>query len=201
MAGMRKAYESAYLDLQGQQYPYMLLDQSQKGQLSPYRLFTNIFDRFPICYSVDGMKAYVIGAQDFELFFDVFSDKEKFTANERTEHKTKPKAVCPTKKSAETKKSTNVNSKRDEPKIKESEKETANIEWGSDSEWGSDFESTGPTELREPTESDFEPTEPTGLKRRSDSPDQSESNRKRERSGDSVDERELIRRRFEETLY
>ena len=38
MAGMKKAYDSAYLDLQGEKYPYMLLDQSQKGQLSPYRL-------------------------------------------------------------------------------------------------------------------------------------------------------------------
>ena len=32
MAGMKKAYDSAYIDLQGQKYPYMLLDQSQKGQ-------------------------------------------------------------------------------------------------------------------------------------------------------------------------
>ena len=82
MAGMKKAYDSAFMDLQGQKYPYMFLDQSQKGQLSPYRLYTNIFDRFPICYSVNGMKAYVIEAQDFELFFEVFSAKERFTANE-----------------------------------------------------------------------------------------------------------------------
>ena len=40
MAGMKKAYDSAVLDLQREKYPYMLLDQSQKGQLSPYRLYT-----------------------------------------------------------------------------------------------------------------------------------------------------------------
>ena len=101
MAGMKKAYDSAYIDLQGQKYPYMLLDQSQKGQLSPYRLYTNIFDRFPVCYSVDGMKAYVIGAQDFELFFDIFTEKDKFSANERSEPRTdetiEPSTVCKTK--------------------------------------------------------------------------------------------------------
>ena len=118
MAGMKKAYDSAYIDLQGQKYPYIFLDQSQKGQLSPYRLYTDIFDRFPICYSVDGMKAYIIGAQDFELFFNVFTEQNKFTANERSA-KIEPEKVCETKtiKSA-----------------------SSDVEWGSDSEWESEPE-------------------------------------------------------------
>lgn len=121
MAGMKKAYDSAFMDLQGQKYPYMFLDQSQKGQLSPYRLYTNIFDRFPICYSVDGMKAYVIGAQDFELFFEVFSEKQNFTANELPKSKQNiPTKVC---------------------KNEQSKPEPINdLEWESESEWGSDTE-------------------------------------------------------------
>lgn len=102
MAGMRKAYEAAILDLQGSKYPYVLLDQSQKGQLSPYRLYTDIFAEYPTCYSLDGMKAYVVGAQDFELFFHVISEKDKFSANERSKPREKPKEnptekVCKTK--------------------------------------------------------------------------------------------------------
>lgn len=98
MAGMRRAYEAATLDLSGSKYPYVLLDQSQKGQLSPYRLFTDIFAEYPCCYSLDGMKAYVVGAQDFELFFDVISDKDKFTANERPSPKeNKPEKICEAK--------------------------------------------------------------------------------------------------------
>ena len=129
MAGMKKAYDAAYLDLQGEKYPYMVLDQSQKGQLSPYRLYTNIFDRFPICYSVDGMKAYVIGAQDFELFFEVFSEKNKFTANELKSTSTaESKKICPEEKS--------------KPAIRA---ESSDIEWSSDSEWGSESEFYGET--------------------------------------------------------
>ena len=106
MAGMRKASEAANNDLQGSQYPYILLDQSQKGQLSPYRLFTDIFTKYPICFSLDGMKAYVVGAQDFELFFDVISENDKFSANERSKPRQKSKEntakeVCKTENDSE----------------------------------------------------------------------------------------------------
>ena len=139
MAGMKKAYDLAYLDLQGQKYPYMVLDQSQSGQLSPYRLHTNIFDRFPVCYSVDGMKAYVVGAQDFESFFKVFAENNKFTANELTES-SKAKAsevenVCSPEN-------------RSESGICK-----ADFAWESDSEWESD---TG-----------FEPEQPKSKRRAS----------------------------------
>ena len=146
MAGMKKAYDSAYLDLQGKKYPYMMLDQSQKGQLSPYRLFTNIFDRFPTCYSVDGMKAYVVGAQDFELFFDVFSNKDQFSANELKEPKIK--RTVQRKRSSKPKEAKIKNTTKfrkqskneSEPKPKtESE---VDLEWDSDSEWGSESEFT-----------------------------------------------------------
>ena len=97
MAGMQKAYGAATADLQGTKYPYVLLDQSQQGQLSPYRLYTDIFAKYPVCYSVDGMKAYVVGAQDFELFFDIITEKDKFTANESRkprDTKDKPLKIC-----------------------------------------------------------------------------------------------------------
>ena len=95
MAGLKKAYDAALNSNYGQQYPYLFLDQSQKGQLSPYRLYTDIYSRHKIVFSVDGMKAVVIGAQDFEQFFDLFSNGLEFTAEEKNANK--PTKVSQTK--------------------------------------------------------------------------------------------------------
>ena len=142
MAGIKKAYDAAYSDVQGQKYPYMLLDQSQKGQLSPYRLYTNIFDRFPICYSVNGMKAYVTGAQDFELFFEVFTENNKFSANELT--RTKPTKTAKVKKVHSSKK----------PESQKQPESKSNIEWGSDSEWSSENDIYQQSDVRKPKQND-----------------------------------------------
>ena len=82
MAGLEKAFKNACLDSAGVKYPYYFLDQSQQGQLSQYRLYTDIFSSFKVVFSVDGMKGYVIGATDFELFFSIYSNGKYFTANE-----------------------------------------------------------------------------------------------------------------------
>ena len=87
MAGLNRAYNAAMDDQIGSQYPYVLLDQSQKGQMTPFRVFTNIFDRYPVTWSVNGMKAFVVAAQDFKLFFKVIEKGQEFTAleNESTQ--------------------------------------------------------------------------------------------------------------------
>ena len=101
MAGVKRAYNAAMDDQNGSEYPYVFIDQSQKGQMTPYRVFTNIFDRYPVAWSVHGMKAFVVGAQDFKTFFKVIEKGHEFTAieNESTE------------KNAENKKSSNSKSK------------------------------------------------------------------------------------------
>ena len=91
MAGLGRAYAAAKQDIDGVKYPYIFIDQSQQGQLSKYRLYTNIFDRFMETWSVDGMKGYVIGANDFNNIFRViFEEKGSFTADE-------DKKICETK--------------------------------------------------------------------------------------------------------
>ena len=192
MAGMKKAYDSAALDIQGQKYPYMLLDQSQKGQLSPYRLYTNIFDRFPTCYSVDGMKAYVVEAQDFEQFFDVFSEKQKFTANEsrKSKQKVKPKTIR-----SEQKTGTSIQSKQ----ITRSEPNKSDLEWGTDSEWSSDNESnrSSKTQCKARRICPRPKVSKKATQKRNYEPEPTEQN------GQIFDdgERERLQRRFEETLY
>ena len=99
MAGMKKAYDAATRENSGKQFPYLFLDQSQKGQLTPYRLYTDIYSRYKIVFSVDGMKAVVIGANDFEQFFDIFTNGSDFTAGEK--HGTKFEEICGDKKSVE----------------------------------------------------------------------------------------------------
>lgn len=99
MAGLKKAYDAASRENSGKQFPYLFLDQSQKGQLTPYRLYTDIYSRYKIVFSVDGMKAVVIGAHDFEQFFDIFENGSDFTAEEK--HGTKFEEICGAKNSDE----------------------------------------------------------------------------------------------------
>ena len=80
MAGVKTAYRSALDDQSGSRYPYVLIDQSQKGQMTPYRVYTNIFDRHITVWSVGGMKAFVIGAQEFLSIFTVEENGREYTA-------------------------------------------------------------------------------------------------------------------------
>ena len=92
MVGLKHAFCSASLEVEGSKYPYFFLDQSQKGQLTQFRLYTDIFSKNMVTWSLDGMKAYVVGAQDFELFFKVISEGRKFTAKENVDEKSEE---CP----------------------------------------------------------------------------------------------------------
>jgi hypothetical protein len=94
MAGLSKAFQRASIDTEGVKYPYYFLDQSQQGQLSPFRLYTDIFRKYRIAYSVEGMKGYVIGAPDFELFFEVISNGKHFTANSNENAVTEVEREC-----------------------------------------------------------------------------------------------------------
>ena len=79
-AGLKLAFNSAWNQIKNSEYPCIFIDQSQKGQLTPYRLYTNIFTRYPEVWSVNGMKGYIVGAQDFETIFKVEQNNLKFSA-------------------------------------------------------------------------------------------------------------------------
>ena len=117
------------------------------------------------------MKAYVIEAQDFELFFEVFSEKEKFSANELPTQTISTK-VC----------------KNEQPEP------INDLEWESDSEWGSEpeFESKSADRIQS------KHRKRTRSRTRTPNPKKQCVSSETELTDD---ERELIRRRFEETLY
>ena len=78
MAGLSKAFDAASRDQSGKMYPYIFIDQSQQGQLSNYRLYTDIFGRFKKVWSVDGMKGYIVCESDFHTIFETLEGDGKF---------------------------------------------------------------------------------------------------------------------------
>ena len=91
MAGLKHAFRAASKDQVGEKYPYIFIDQSQQGQVSNYRLYTDIFGEYKIVWSVDGMKGYIVGATDFEQFFKIIEDNNYFTAKYDEDKETKSK--------------------------------------------------------------------------------------------------------------
>ena len=74
--GLKNAYEAAEKDTYNSQvYPYMFIDQTQRSQLSSYRLFTNILGDCRIVYGSNGMKGYILTEDDFLSAFKVIREK------------------------------------------------------------------------------------------------------------------------------
>ena len=53
------------------EYPYIFIDQTQKGQVSGYQIYTSLFDRYKKCYSNTGMPSYIIPEKDFSAIFHI----------------------------------------------------------------------------------------------------------------------------------
>ena len=85
MAGLQRAYAAAQKSQEDLNYPYLFIDQSQQGHLSPYRLYANIFDKYQIVFHAQtGMKGYVITENDFKQFYKVTKEKKQtFEARKR----------------------------------------------------------------------------------------------------------------------
>jgi hypothetical protein len=74
--GLKDAYLAAEKEIYSTQvYPYIFIDQTQRAQLSNYRLYTEILSKFKSAFSSSGMKGYIISEEDFLTKFKVLSDK------------------------------------------------------------------------------------------------------------------------------
>ena len=88
MAGLKKAYANAEATQVTSKYPYLFLDQSQQGQLSPYRLYTDIFSNYKIVFhSETGMKGYVITESDFKQIYKILEKNQTFEARLKNDKK------------------------------------------------------------------------------------------------------------------
>jgi len=88
--GLKLAYNAAERDIYTTQvYPYVFIDQTQRAQLSDFRLYVDILGDFKIAYSKTGMKGYILSEKDFLAAYRIISDKKLFVIasrkNENTE--------------------------------------------------------------------------------------------------------------------
>ena len=68
--GLKDAYLAAEKETYGSQvYPYMFIDQTQRSQLSDYRLFIDIIGKVRTVFSSNGMKGYILQEEDFLSVF------------------------------------------------------------------------------------------------------------------------------------
>lgn len=125
MVGLRQAFEAARIDLDGQMFPVMFLDLSQKGQLSQYRLYTNLFGSFQTVFATNGMKGYIINENDFESYFKVILGEGNNFEAEENENKT-PKIKTETK--AENTTSSDERKTKTDPENNKNDIEPKNIE-------------------------------------------------------------------------
>ena len=75
--GLKDAYLAAEKDVyQTQVYPYFFIDQTQRAQLSNYRLYTQILGQFKIAYSTEGMRGYILSEKDLLSAFRIVEEKK-----------------------------------------------------------------------------------------------------------------------------
>ena len=75
--GLAKAFAAAEIEFEQKIYPYIFIDQTQRAQISNYRLYTNILNKYQIAYSITGMKGYILSETDFKLAYRIIERKEK----------------------------------------------------------------------------------------------------------------------------
>ena len=86
---LEKAYQAAENDVFADQvYPYIFIDQSQRSQLSGYRVYTDILSKTKIAYSVDGMKGYILNEIDFKKIYKIIEEKPRSVKAVAYENKT-----------------------------------------------------------------------------------------------------------------
>ena len=85
------------------EYPYIYIDQSQKGQVSGYQIYTDIFGEYKKCYSNAGMPSYIIPEKDFLAIFNILQQKKRVVlAQEKNENEIRQDTSRVTEASTET---------------------------------------------------------------------------------------------------
>jgi hypothetical protein len=90
--GLTKAFNKAEEECKEKEYPYIFIDQSTKGQVTGYQVYTNIFDYYRKCFSNAGMPSYIIPEKDFLSVFTILQTKNRIVlAQEKNETKIQEK--------------------------------------------------------------------------------------------------------------
>ena len=86
--GLGKAFSLAEQSCAQMEYPYIFVDQTQKGQVSGYQIYTDIFGSYMKCYSNKGMPSYIIPEKDFLAVFRILSQKNRIILAQEKNEKT-----------------------------------------------------------------------------------------------------------------
>jgi len=85
--GLIKPFTMAEQSCAEMEYPYIFVDQTQKGQVSGYQIYTDIFGSYRKCYSNGGMPSYIIPEKDFLGVFRILQSKNRIVlAQEKNEN-------------------------------------------------------------------------------------------------------------------
>ena len=57
-----------------------------------HQLYTDIFSRFPVIYSNERMKWYILNSQDFKAFFELLNEEEAILKNYKDKSENKEKS-------------------------------------------------------------------------------------------------------------
>ena len=74
---LSKAVTVAELSNSEKEFPYLFIDQTQKGQVSGYQIYTDIFGMYMKCFSNAGMPAYIVPEKDFLAVFEILQRKNR----------------------------------------------------------------------------------------------------------------------------
>ena len=100
--GLAKAYKLAEEDSKYDDYPYFIINLSPKAHRSNFRMFTDILAPYPVCWSVSGMKSYIVSENDFRRFFEIHEKYTKkvptFTATVKSDNNIKKQVKLEIKK-------------------------------------------------------------------------------------------------------
>ena len=95
--GLKDAYTAAEKEIyQDQVYPYVFIDQTQKAQLSNYRLYVDILGKVKIAFSTTGMKGFILNERDFYSVFKVIKENKRSVLAICKDEDTKRKVRKPT---------------------------------------------------------------------------------------------------------
>jgi len=101
--GLKNAYNAAEKDIyRTQVYPYIFIDQTQRAQLSDFRLYVDILGDFKTAYSTTGMKGYILTEKDFLAAYRIISDKKLFVISTRKNENSAREVQKSSKNSEET---------------------------------------------------------------------------------------------------
>ena len=85
--GLTNAFALAEQSCAAMEYPYIFVDQTQKGQVSGYQIYTDIFGSYMKCYSNTGMPSYIIPEKDFLAVFRILQSTNRIVlAQEKNEN-------------------------------------------------------------------------------------------------------------------